>query len=796
MKPSSPPARLLSRCLVPLAIALGTLACNNGGGSGGGSKPQPSLATGTAFAVTASGRLISFDVTAPGQLRTTQTISGLSAGETVFGADIRPHSEKLFVLGSTGRVYRVDAKTGNAILLLGPISPALSGAAFGFDVDPFADRMRITSDLDQNLSLGFQSGTAATDASLMYEMGDPNFGADPEVVALAHSHAFDGATVTTLYGIDTALDLLVRVGSVDGSPQPPDSGLLTTIGALGIDVSSAAAFDIVGGGTAIAALAAPGAVDSQIYSIDLATGAAALIGTVGAGEAIVALAIDAPTFHGLNTAGRLVTFSGFRPAVLKSVREVSGLQAGEELVAIDFRPGTGQMMGVGSTSRLYLIDPGSGDATEVGIGPFAPALAGVDFGVDFDPRIDRLRVVSNADENLVINPATGAVQSVDNPLAYEASDPNAGVDPSVVALANSDVVPSAGSTTAYGIDSGLDILVRLGSPGGSPSAPASGELFTIGPLGFDAPSMVGLDIALSGAAYAAFSLPGSNDSVLFWVDLSTGAATEVGRVGVNFPLRSIAIPLPVSPTAYAVTSANELIRFKAFIPGTIQVTNPISGLMAGETIIGLDFRPEDGTLFGLGSLSHLYEIDPDNGDATEVGSGGFNPALLGTEFGMDFNPTSDNVRIVSDADQNLRVDSDSGNVISDDTPLAYDLADPNAGADPEVVAIGHTSNFKGANVSTLFGIDSTLDVLVRIGGPDGMPSPDGGTLFTVGALGSDVSSLAAMDVASGSGAFAALSAPASATSELYRLDLATGALSLIGTIGGGATVRALALDFD
>jgi hypothetical protein len=796
MKSSSPPAHYLPRRTLPLAIALATLACNGGGGSGGGSKPQPSLATGTAFAVTESGRLISFDVTAPGQLRTTQLINGLAAGETVLGADIRPHSEKLFVLGSTGRVYRVDGKTANAIFVVGPISPALSGSSFGFEVDPVADQMRITSDLDQNLSLGFQSATAATDANLAYDVGDPNFGADPEVVALAHSNAFDAAAATTLYGIDTTLDVLVRVGSVDGSPQPPDSGLLTTIGALGVDASSAAAFDIVGGGTAIAALAAPGAVDSQIYSIDLASGAATLIGTVGAGEVIVAIAVDAPTFHGLNTAGKLVTFSGFRPAVLKTVREVDGLQAGEELVAIDFRPGTGQLMGVGSASRLYLIDPASGDATEVGIGPFAPALAGADFGIDFDPRIDRLRVVSNTDENLVINPSTGAVQSVDSPLAYEASDPNVGIDPSVIALANSDVAPSASSTTAYGIDSGLDILVRLGSPGGSPSAPASGELFTIGALGFDAPSMVGLDIALSGAAYAAFSLPGSNDSVLFWVDLSSGAATEVGRVGVNFPLRSIAIPLPVSPTAYAVTSANELIRFKAFIPGTIQVTNPISGLMTGETIIGLDFRPEDGTLFGVGSLSHLYEIDPDNGDATEVGSGGFNPALLGTEFGVDFNPTSDNLRIVSDADQNLRVDSDSGNVIQDDTPLAYDPADPNAGADPEVVAIGHTSNFQGANVSTLFGVDSALDILVRIGGPDGVPSPDGGLLFTIGALGVDTSTLAAMDVASGSGAFAALTAPAGTSSDLYRVDLATGVVSLIGTIGGGATVRALALDFD
>src|SRR5690348_12990411 len=59
-------------------------------------------------------------------------------------------------------------------------------------------------------------------------------------------------------------------------------------------------------------------------------------------------------------------------------------------------------------------------------------------------------------------------------------------------------------------------------------------------------------------------------------------------------------------TALGVTGGSMLIRFNTATPGTINATVPITGLAGGDTIVGLDFRPATGQLYGLGSGSRLY----------------------------------------------------------------------------------------------------------------------------------------------------------------------------------------------
>ena len=75
--------------------------------------------------------------------------------------------------------------------------------------------------------------------------------------------------------------------------------------------------------------------------------------------------------------------------------------AGETVVGIDFRPNTGQLFGVGSTSRVYVINVVTGAATLVGAGAFTPVLSGMHFGVDFNPTADRIRCVGDAGHSLV-----------------------------------------------------------------------------------------------------------------------------------------------------------------------------------------------------------------------------------------------------------------------------------------------------------------------------------------------------------------------------------------------------------
>ena len=242
-----------------------------------------------------------------------------------------------------------------------------------------------------------------------------------------------------------------------------------------------------------------------------------------------------------------------------------------------------------------------------------------------------------------------------------------------------------------------------------------------------------------------------------------------------------------------VTTTNNLVTFDSATPGTLSGSVGLTGLQAGETLLGIDFRPASGGLYGLGSTSRLYAINPTTGAAIQVGSAGAF-TLSGTAFGFDFNPTVDRIRVVSNTGQNLRLNPNDGTLTATDTILAYATGDPNAGATPRVVGSAYTNNFSGATTTTLYGIDSNLDILVAQGSPGGSPvSPNTGQLFTVGALGFNTSDLVGFDVSGVSGiAFAAMTAPAGNFSQLFTVNLATGAATLVGTIGGGVPLVGLA----
>lgn len=209
---------------------------------------------------------------------------------------------------------------------------------------------------------------------------------------------------------------------------------------------------------------------------------------------------------------------------------ITGLQDNETIRGIDFRPATGQLFALGSTNRLYTINPDSGVATQVGTGTLNPAPVGNAFAFDFNPLPDRIRLVSDTGQNLRLNPNDGSV-TTDTPVAYTANDPNFGTTPNIVGAAYSNNFPGATTTNLYVIDAARNVLALQGSPGGTPTSPNAGTLFTIGPLGFDTDLVVGFDIGPGNLAYAALSAPGSNQSQLFAIDLRSGAAAQIGNIG-------------------------------------------------------------------------------------------------------------------------------------------------------------------------------------------------------------------------------------------------------------------------
>lgn len=256
---------------------------------------------------------------------------------------------------------------------------------------------------------------------------------------------------------------------------------------------------------------------------------------------------------------------------------------------------------------------------------------------------------------------------------------------------------------------------------------------------------------------------------------------------------AVAAGLAFGPAAqafqiHAVDSIGNLISFDSASPGTITASNPVSGLQSDEVILGIDFRPATGQLYALGSTSRLYSLNTATGGATQVGApGAF--GLSGVFFGFDINPIVDRIRVTSNADQNLSLDPTTAGSTTG-TPLAYFPGDPNAGANPLVVGSAYSNNFSGAASTTLYALDSQLDILA-IQNP-----PTGGTLHSVGSLGVNFDELVGFDIVSidsNNEAFAALHFGTDAASWLYRINLGTGAATPVGTIGATPIV-ALAIE--
>jgi hypothetical protein len=286
-----------------------------------------------------------------------------------------------------------------------------------------------------------------------------------------------------------------------------------------------------------------------------------------AGSTIYALA----TAPGLGAQQqRLVSFDFNSPGTLRTDMVISGLQAGEVLRGIDFRPATGQLFALGSSSRLYTLNPDTGVATQVG-GGFAPAINSAFFyAFNFNPNPDRLRVIGSVNQqNFRLNPNTGgtvdsdantAGTQLDTNVAFASGDPNAGDLPNIVATAynNNDNDPAT-PTTNYAIDprgggnvpAGTARLVTVGSVNGSPNSPNDGQLNTIAVItdstGTFIPTnnLVGFDIAQDNTAYVSLTPPApfNSTSTLYTLNLSNGQATPLGTIGTGLRVSSLTVAI-------------------------------------------------------------------------------------------------------------------------------------------------------------------------------------------------------------------------------------------------------------
>ena len=275
--------------------------------------------------------------------------------------------------------------------------------------------------------------------------------------------------------------------------------------------------------------------------------------------------------------------------------------------------------------------------------------------------------------------------------------------------------------------------------------------------------------------------------------LKTSRAITTLCCAITLSLCACDTKLPTLPSVqgrvvYGIDAGNNLIRFGSMSPGTVTNTFPISGLQNGESILGIDFRPNDGRLFAMSNMNRIYTLDTLSGTAIPVGIAAFTPALNGFAYGFDFNPVPDRIRVHSDAEQDLRLNPNTGSLAGNDSSLAYAFGDANFGINPNIVGTAYTNSVPGAIATTLYAIDSGLDMLVTL------PTPNNGQMYTVGTLGVNTSNAVGFDITGNDGvAYAALTVAPNIFSTLYLIDLSSGTAVMLGNIANPSAWRGIAV---
>ena len=466
-------------------------------------------------------------------------------------------------------------------------------------------------------------------------------------------------------------------------------------------------------------------------------------------------------FYGLTDDNRILKYNAKTAESSSGVLTVTGLQFGERILSIDFRPATGQLYGLGSTSRLYIINLNSGNATAVNTAQFTPNVVGALANIDFNPTVDRVRLVTNAGQNLRLNPETGLSAATD--LAI-----NGGSSPVITSIAYTNNISGASTTDLYDIDLTSKKLYKQ-------SPPNDGKLVEVGSLNVDFSGKGGFDINADNTTALATFTVGSTDK-LYTVNLTNGATTYLADLKVQL----VDIAIPTQAVAYAISASG---MFQTFNPTTTTapVTKSITGLAAGESILGIDFRPVNGQLYGIAATTagaaKLYTFNLSNGTATGIGAG-FSIAAGVTAAGFDFNPTVDRIRFVTNTGQNLRLNPNDGTIAATDGNL-------NPGS-PIITGAAYTNNFAGTTSSSLFVLDGTT-LYNQI-------PPNNGTLVSVGPLGVTNGTQNGFDIGGTSNSAFAIFTVGTA-SKIYSINLTNGAATAGVDFPNAVSALAVGLGF-
>lgn len=249
--------------LLSTALALATTVAASGA----------ALAAGTAVGLVGDNTLAIIDLSNASVTRTVK-VNGVNK---LLGIDVRPSNKMLYGVGDNGVIVTIDPMSGDTrpVSKLDVTLPMGVGAIVDFN--PVADRLRLMGTDGTNLRVDVDAGKATVDGRLAYEAGDMNAGAMPMVVAAAYTNSMGKPEKTAMYDIDAKVGALIQ-------QTKPNDGVLKSIGKLGIEVGTTAAFDIQAtpDGKNIAWIATGGTLSTIALDTGKATSVAAFKGLSGA----------------------------------------------------------------------------------------------------------------------------------------------------------------------------------------------------------------------------------------------------------------------------------------------------------------------------------------------------------------------------------------------------------------------------------------------------------------------------------------------------------------------------------
>ena len=284
--------------------------------------------------------------------------------------------------------------------------------------------------------------------------------------------------------------------------------------------------------------------------------------------------------------------------------------------------------------------------------------------------------------------------------------------------------------------------------------------------------------------------------------LAITAICGLGLAGCNDDDDVVFNPTPTAPTPMptgdliVLTESGQIASVNRSAPSALVSTQNVTGLRANDSLVGIDYRPADGMLYGVGALGNIYTVDPSTGvatfktelknaEATAPFSGiTGNPSLMS----VDFNPVADRLRVVGNDGQNLRINVDNGATIIDGIISGGDNL---AIVNPVVTSVAYTNSFAGTGSTRMIDIDVSQDRVY-------VQNANAGTLLEFAPLGVDATGSSGFDIDGVNNmGYAALKV--GGTLQLHSINLAaigttTAAASSLGNLPASfGDLRGLAL---